>query len=212
MRTLARAANGGEWQPERLRKLLLSADRQVTRLSQLIDELLDVSRINIGKLQIEKEPVDLAKLCEEIVQRFCEEFTQGPCPLRYSYEGPVLGEWDRFRLEQVIINLITNAMKYGEGKPVDIRVREEQGQALISVRDYGIGISPDDQQRIFERFERAVSSSHFGGLGLGLYIVREILRAHGGQIRVRSEKGGGSEFEVELPVRTQKSQNPRGAA
>src|SRR5207237_650146 len=104
------------------------------------------------------------------------------------------------RIEQVLTNLISNALKYGDGKPVTIEVRAEGRAAQIVVRDRGIGISPENLGRIFGRFERAVSARNYGGLGLGLYITRQIVEAHGGSIGVESEQGQGSAFFVELPL------------
>ena len=114
--------------------------------------------------------------------------------------GTLVGRWDTQRLEQVVINLLTNALKYGAGKPVHLRLAAEGERARLSVRDEGIGIAAEDQGRIFERFERAVSDRHFGGLGLGLYICRQIVDALGGTIAVRSTPGEGSTFEVVLPL------------
>jgi signal transduction histidine kinase len=112
----------------------------------------------------------------------------------------VAGEWDRHRLEQVFINLLTNALKYGEGKPVEVRLSAKGDKAVLEVEDHGVGIAPEDQRRIFDRFERLEATRHVSGLGLGLYIVREIVRAHGGDITVRSAVGEGSTFVVTLPL------------
>ncbi|MGZ3706036.1 MAG: sensor histidine kinase, partial [Bdellovibrionota bacterium] len=116
---------------------------------------------------------------------------------------PVTG--DPVRLEQVIVNLLTNAIKYAPGKPIEIKARRVGEEVEISLRDHGIGIAVEDQERIFQRFERAVSSSHFGGLGLGLYIVSQILGAHGGRISVSSLPGEGAQFSVRLPLRVTES-------
>ncbi|MGK5087111.1 ATP-binding protein [Bdellovibrionota bacterium FG-2] len=113
----------------------------------------------------------------------------------------MLGNWDCVRIEQVVLNLLTNAMKYGAGKPIEISVRKEQGLVRLSVRDHGIGIAIEDQKGIFERFERAVSAKAFGGFGLGLFITRSIVEAHCGSSRVESELGQGSCFIVELPLK-----------
>ena len=131
--------------------------------------------------------------------RFQDEAARACCVLDVSAPDLVLGRWDRSRLEQVITNMITNALKYGAGKPVDVIVDAVGSQARLAVRDQGVGIAPDDQQRIFDRFERASSTRSFGGIGLGLWIVREIVRAHEGEVRVESELGAGATFTVELP-------------
>jgi signal transduction histidine kinase len=114
-------------------------------------------------------------------------------------DDPCVGRWDRLRLDQIVTNLLSNALKYGPGKPIEIRLQSHDSAAVLAVRDEGIGIPPEDQARIFERFERAVSPRHFGGLGLGLWIVKQIVTAMGGTISVRSEAGNGSEFTVVLP-------------
>jgi signal transduction histidine kinase len=114
-------------------------------------------------------------------------------------EGPVQGNWDRRRLDQLVDNLIGNAAKYGAGKPIEVRLQGRAEDVLLQVRDHGIGIDPADQARVFERFERAVSRKQFGGFGLGLWISRQIVEAHGGSITLVSEPGAGSTFSVELP-------------
>jgi signal transduction histidine kinase len=172
--------------------------RSVDRLARLVGSLLDLSRITAGHLELEVEEVDLADVAREVVGRFEEEALRAGCALRLDAPAPVTGQWDRMRLDQVLTNLLANAVKYGPGKPVDVRVQGEPGRAVITVRDHGIGISAADQQRIFERFERAVSKRNYGGFGLGLWIVREIVEALGGAVRVESAPGLGSTFTVEL--------------
>ncbi len=135
-----------------------------------------------------------------MVDRFREEAARVGTELRLTSEGPVQGAWDRLRLEQVMDNLLTNALKYAPGKPVEVSVRAEDGWARFTVRDHGIGIAQEDVDRIFGRFERAVPLAHYGGLGLGLYLVQQFVHAHGGRIRVQSARGEGSTFTVELPL------------
>jgi PAS domain S-box-containing protein len=175
------------------------AERQVARLSRLIDSLLDVSRIGAGKLELDWEEVDLAEVVREVVGRFEPQATKAGCLVTVSAPGPVIGRWDRLRLDQVVTNLLTNALKYGAGKPVALTVSTQAGLALLQVHDQGIGIDPGNLSRIFERFERAVSERHYGGLGLGLYITRTIVQALGGTIEARSTPGEGSTFSVSLP-------------
>ena len=112
---------------------------------------------------------------------------------------PAVGRWDRARLDDVLANLLSNAVKYGQGKPIEVSVEAGERSARLTVRDHGIGLAPEDQARVFERFERAVSGHEYGGLGLGLYIVRELVQAHGGTVRVESAPGAGAAFIVELP-------------
>jgi PAS domain S-box-containing protein len=186
---------------EGVRMRLGSIERQARRLARLTDELLDISRIRLGRLELDLQDVDLGELVRETIARFREESIARGSELRLSVEGSAIGRWDRSRIEQVVSNLISNALKYGEGKPIEVRVRPEGGLATLTVSDRGIGIPENQQARIFQRFERAVSSRNYSGLGLGLYIVRQIVNAHGGDIRVQSQPGAGSTFSVELPLR-----------
>jgi signal transduction histidine kinase len=119
--------------------------------------------------------------------------------VRIDAEEAVAGVWDPSRLEQVVTNLLTNALKFGPGHPIEVRVHGAGVVAELVVRDYGVGIEPARQPFVFDRFERAVSARHYGGLGLGLYITRRIIQAHGGEVRVASEPGHGATFTVTLP-------------
>jgi signal transduction histidine kinase len=122
------------------------------------------------------------------------------CELSLKADGAIVGNWDRLRLEQVLTNLLANACKYGKGHPVEVWVEEVNGGARFGVIDHGIGIALEDQRRIFERFERAVAPRHYSGFGLGLWIARQVVDAHGGKIELTSAVGGGSRFIVELPI------------
>ncbi len=181
-------------------QLVLVIRRQVQRLSRLVTDLLDVSRITSGKLRVEREQVDLREVVREAVARVEPVIERTGGKISVQAPDPVVGQWDPARLEQVVVNLLDNALKYGDGKPVAVTVRADGGQAHLTVVDEGIGIPEDRVGRVFERFERAVSERNYGGLGLGLFIVREIVVAHGGEVTVDSLPGRGSRFEVTLPL------------
>jgi signal transduction histidine kinase len=176
------------------------ADRQVRRLIRLIDELLDVSRIEAQRFHLECEPVDLASLTRDVCERMADDAMRTGSTVQVDAPVAVVGHWDRTRLEQVVSNLLSNAIKFGAGKPIEIAVRlDVHGDARLSVVDHGIGVPPGREARIFERFERGVSSRQYGGLGLGLYIVRSIVERLGGYVRCEATTGGGATFLVELP-------------
>ncbi|HZU97447.1 MAG TPA: HAMP domain-containing sensor histidine kinase [Planctomycetota bacterium] len=177
---------------------LFAAKRQIGRMTRLIDNLLDVSRITAGRLDLELEDVDLSEVVRDVTVRSADELRSSGCALTVE-AGPSVGRWDRLRLDQIVTNLLSNAMKYGKGKPIEVRVESDEKRTLLSVADHGIGISPEDQKRVFERFERAADTRAFEGFGLGLWIVRQIVEALGGTIRVASQVGVGSTFTVDLP-------------
>jgi signal transduction histidine kinase len=176
------------------------AERQLERLGRLVEELLDVSRITAGHLRLEPEILSLGNLAAEVVARMGEEIRTAGCTTTFRPDPRAIGNWDRLRIEQVATNLISNAIKYGAGKLIEISVSVEGGDAVLAVRDHGIGIAPALQERIFERFGRAVPARDYPGLGLGLFIARQIVDAHGGTIRVVSAPGQGATFRVELPM------------
>jgi signal transduction histidine kinase len=179
---------------------IVRAEKQVHRLAALVDQLLDFSRLSLGRMAVEPSELDLAALVEEVAGRFRDlalARTGQPVGVRGVHH--LQGRWDRDRLDQVITNLISNAIKYGAGKPVWISL-EAGSTARIRVHDDGIGIAAADQQRIFERFERPAASANLGGVGLGLWIARELVLAHGGSISVESSPGHGSTFTVDLPL------------
>ncbi|WP_437812199.1 AAA family ATPase [Sorangium sp. So ce1078] len=208
---LLRRHQRAELAMERIDAALQVLNRQTARLGHLVNELLDVTRLNAGRLTLSRAPVDLAALASEIVERMRPLLAGARSPIQLDLDEPVVGHWDPSRLEQVLINLLSNAMKYGAGMPIFVGVRRQAHRALLVVRDQGIGIAEADQSRIFERFERAVSVRNFGGLGLGLYIARSILASHGGSIRVDSKPGAGATFVVELPLNPPEAEE-RGAA
>jgi signal transduction histidine kinase len=184
---------------QRLLKVCGASIRQVRRLEKLVDQLLDVTRIAAGRLQLEVEEVDLSKLVTDLTDRFREELQQARCSLEVSAPIAVIGQWDPFRLDQVVSNLLSNAIKYGAGSPIEVEVTSDECVVRVSVTDHGIGVAKEEQERIFAPFERVVSVRHYGGLGLGLYITRQIVEAHHGRIRVESNEKEGSTFTVELP-------------
>jgi signal transduction histidine kinase len=176
------------------------ANKQGRRLTRLIGDLLDVSRIEVGRLAAEITEVDLAALVHDTVELFKPDLAQSGCQLTLSGPASMIGRWDRSQIEQVVANLLNNAIKFGARQPIEIRLDEQHGMARFIITDHGIGIDPERQPRIFGRFERAVSPQHYGGLGLGLYICRKIVEAHGGSIHVESRPDAGATFTVELPL------------
>ena len=181
-----------EWVHSRLG----TATKQLSRLTKLVDTLLDVSRIASGRLPLVLEDVDLAEIVSDAFERLVPA-EQAQITLTLN---PVVGRWDRLRLDQVVTNLVSNAIKYGEGRPIDIVVSAGEGRARLEVTDHGIGIAPHHQARVFERFERAVTDRRYSGFGLGLWITSRIVEEFGGTLSLRSELGVGSTFLVELPI------------
>jgi PAS domain S-box-containing protein len=196
-RAFERGGSAGE--KERLARKVTMAVRQADRLGSLIDGLLNVSRIVNGNFRLEPEAFDLVGLVHEVVQRFDEEAERGGSAISVDVPDALPGCWDRSRLDQALTNLLSNALKYGVARPIDVSLLGSNDVVRLRVRDQGIGIAPEDRQRVLGRFERAVSSSHYGGLGLGLYITNEIVEAHGGAIDIDSEPGRGATFTLTLP-------------
>jgi PAS domain S-box-containing protein len=178
---------------------LEGAVRQTERLSRLIDRLLDVSRIAQGRLELWPEEFDLVALVREVADDFREPAAQARAPLELELPDKAEGSWDRLRIEQVLVNVLSNAVKYGAGRPVSVKLEVEEDRVRLAVRDQGIGIPAEDASRIFGRFQRAASIRNYGGLGLGLYITRHIVEAHRGTIAVASAVGEGSTFSIDLP-------------
>ena len=179
---------------------ILSAGRQVSRLSALVENLLDVSQITSGRLSLSLDDGDLSALVADAVARVRDEVDAAGSTLTLHLEAPLTGRFDRLRMDQVVTNLLQNAIKYGAGTPLEVRVERVGALARITVKDGGIGIAAEDTERIFGRFERAVSARRYGGFGLGLWIARQVAVAHGGTVAVVSEPGRGATFTVELPL------------
>lgn len=179
---------------------IAKARAQVRRLASLITGLVDVSRLHAGDLPVRREATDLGRLVEAAAERWRQALERARCPVALELEPGVVGTWDSDHLAVVLDCLLDNAARYGAGKPVALQVEREGAGALLRVIDEGIGIPPEDRERIFDRFERAVSLHHYGGLGLGLYLVRELVEGHGGSVTVDSAPGLGSTFTVRLPL------------
>ena len=175
-------------------------ERQIKSLIRLIEDMLDVSRIRTGKLSIRPTKFDLVQLVGNLLDNFKPQVEAAECSTRFTAELPVVGHWDEFRIEQVISNLLTNALRYGGKSQIDVRVYVQDGQARVEVQDQGIGISEENQKRIFQQFERVSAKTVVAGLGLGLFISEQIIAAHGGSIAVESKINEGALFRVCLPL------------
>ncbi|MFP2909842.1 ATP-binding protein [Pyxidicoccus sp. 3LFB2] len=191
---------GGVLPADKVAAVLDAVSAQTRRLTNLVDGLMDVSRISAGRLELHPEPVDLALLLRDVCAGFEAECQRAGCALRLQAPEALVGPWDRLRLEQVVTHLLANAVKYGAGRPILLHAEADDARAHLTVEDQGIGIDPEALPRLFGKFERAVSERHYGGLGLGLYISRQIVEAHGGTIRVDSQPGQGARFQVTLPL------------
>lgn len=187
---------------EQLHRLVHCARESTETISSLVNELLDISRIRAGKLELDRKAVSLSAIVRRVMSLMAQEIAQAGTRIELRGDDSVGGLWDGHRIEQVVTNLLSNALKYGERRPVELGWRRDPdtGNAVLWVQDQGIGIPESLQQKIFHRFERAVSGDKIQGLGLGLYIVRQLVEAHGGKVSVSSAPGQGSLFLVELPT------------
>ncbi|MDL5592296.1 MULTISPECIES: hybrid sensor histidine kinase/response regulator [unclassified Pseudomonas] len=175
-------------------------ERQIKSLIRLIEDMLDVSRIRTGKLSIRPSRFDLSQLVGNLLQNFAQQIEAAETEVSFTATDPVEGQWDEFRIEQVVSNLLTNALRYGGKSPVQVRVYREGNEARVEVADQGIGISEENQKRIFQQFERVSAKTVVAGLGLGLFISEQIVAAHGGSIVVESRINEGALFRVCLPL------------
>lgn len=183
-----------------LETMVVKDQRQIQSMVRLIDDMLDASRVSSNRLSIRPTQVELTALLARVVNNLSHQAADAATPITVQAHPPVSGLWDEFRIEQVLINLLTNALRYGRGKPVEVCLQLLPGHVRMDVRDHGMGIPEADQQRIFEQFERVTGDDGTGGLGLGLYITRQLVEAHGGLISVQSVPGEGSVFQVTLPL------------
>ncbi|MBF5042944.1 MULTISPECIES: ATP-binding protein [Myxococcaceae] len=201
LQSLQRSARRG-LPPEQLDEKLGTLGRQVGRLERLVSSLLDVSRISEGRLALEPRELDLGAVARDVAERFAEQAAQLGSTLSVEGEASAPVHADPLRMDQVVVNLVSNALKFGEGRPVQLHLSQDASTVELRVRDEGLGIAPEDQERIFGRYERAVPSRHYGGLGLGLWLSRQLVEAMGGSIAVQSAPGQGATFRVRLPRAT----------
>ena len=192
--------NASAFTLDKMKAMVERDERQIQSLIRLIEDMLDVSRIRTGKLSIRPGQFDLSRLVSTLVETFAPQISAAQSSVNLNAESPVVGLWDEFRIEQVVSNLLTNALRYGAKSPIDVSVYVEGENAIVEVRDQGIGISEENQQRIFQQFERVSAKHAVAGLGLGLFISEQIVAAHGGKITVQSALGEGAVFRVSLPL------------
>ncbi|MEC4168062.1 hybrid sensor histidine kinase/response regulator [Pseudomonas sp. MS-1(2024)] len=192
--------NAAAFTLEKMHAMVDRDERQIQSLIRLIEDMLDVSRIRTGKLSIRPAEFDLARTVGQLLENFTAQISAAQSSVSFTAQKTVVGQWDEFRIEQVISNLLTNALRYGAKKPIDVSVYIDGDQAVVDVRDQGIGISQENQQRVFQQFERVSASQVAAGLGLGLFISEQIVAAHSGTISVQSELGEGALFRVCLPL------------
>lgn len=185
---------------EKLGRALTAAGTTTDRLVSLVDDLLDASRLTAGRLALHLESVGLGDLVRDVAGRLREQAAEAGSPIDVTIPEPIVGRWDRSRVEQIVTNLLSNAIKYGAGRPIQLSAVMVNGRLRLDVKDAGVGISRADQARIFHAFERVASANRVGGLGLGLYIGRQIAVAHGGSLSVDSKPGQGSTFTLDLPL------------
>lgn len=188
------------YEKEAVNRRVKKAVQQLDRMNSLIEDMLDASRASLSKMTLNKIKFDLNNLTSEILDSFAEQLTVQKIPYTFVKSAtPAFICGDSYRIEQLISNLISNAIKYGNGSEINIVIKEEGSDISLAVTDHGIGITKDNLDKIFERYERAVTGSNISGLGLGLYISSHIAKSHGGKIQVESRYGEGSTFTFIIP-------------
>jgi signal transduction histidine kinase len=197
---MAHAGRLSELPADRLNQVLCTADRQIDRLKALMDVFLEASTMKAEYLDLRPEAMDIQEAVQVELARFRSDPRLARVEIRQRSSGLTQGVWDRGRIGQVVRNMLLNAATYGREKPIELRIAGDAHEVSLSVSDLGIGIARADQARIFEPFERAVPGTHYNGMGLGLYVAREIAIAHRGALKVRSKLGAGSTFTLCLPV------------
>ncbi|MYM69305.1 response regulator [Pseudoduganella sp. FT55W] len=185
--------------PDQLRRMVSRDDRQIQNIVRLIDDMLDVSRIRSGKLSLRLGSVELAGMLGRVVQDLTPQAATAGTSIVLDAPVPVRGWWDDFRIEQIVMNLLTNALRYGGSQPVVVTLAVLADSVRIDVRDSGPGVKPEHQAKIFEPYERGVGSEAPAGLGLGLYISRQLAEAHNGSLTLSSVPGEGAVFSLTLP-------------
>lgn len=191
----------GAYASEKIGSGLKKQQEHLLRISRIIDNVLDESKISEGRLKIQTELFNLCEMASEVIDRFKVIAESSGVEVQFHCTQKVLGTWDSFRIEQVLLNLLINAIRYGKNKPIYVEVTKDEENAMLIVRDQGIGISSEDQPRVFERFERVISENKISGIGLGLFISHNIVQAHRGKILLKSKIDEGSEFTVILPLK-----------
>ncbi len=189
-----------EFSVEHMLQMLNSMQIQTKRLAKMINDLLNISLITTHKMELELEDMDLTTLTRNAVEDFMQKSERGSGLILVEGNESIIGRWDKLRMEQAIDNLLSNAIKYGNKKQIDVTVKKQGNEAILSISDHGIGISPEDSEKIFELFKRGDGAQSYKGLGIGLYITQQIVSMHGGRIELKSKMGSGTTFSLHLPI------------
>lgn len=184
---------------EQVQPSVRRAQDQAERIGRLVDRLLDVSQLASGRLKLDLAPCDLGEIIKDVTERLSEQASNADSEIRMTIGNGIIALADKFRLDEALSNIVSNAIKYGAGRPIDIQLETRDAKAVLVVQDRGIGIPAEDLSRIFGRFERTSVSRNYGGLGLGLYIASQIVDQHKGSIKAENRTGGGTRFVIELP-------------